>query len=520
MYLRKSSESEERQALSIPAQRSALSTVVAKRGLFVVEVLEESKSAKRPGRVVFNAMLERIAEGEADGIICWKLDRLARNPIDGGQLMWQLGKGEIAEIATPDRIYSGSSDDKLLMSIIFGMATKYVDDLSENVKRGNYQALKSGRWIGPTKLGYVRDPKTKAMEPDPERFEIVRQLWLRLLDGVPVADILREATDVHMLRTPRRGKRYGGGKLSRAQLDRILRDPIYAGLMKSKGVLYRGAHQPMITYRQYEKAQKILRKGASLRMSHEFKFPYRGLFRCGKCGSGTTARELVKKNGRKYVYYHCSKKVGGREHYCRAGHVPESVIDEEFEQFLRELVAPRAWLAEVDAIIEEVEEAAQTEVRKANERLIAQLAQLDGKLVRARELLIDGVLDSQGYAETIQGYEQERFKLRARLDEDSTSECIEPVRDAISLLEQAPFQLKKLSKTEKRGLFSSLVSNASLTDKKVLILAKEPFATLGKGDEIPSKQSWREKVRTLILRLAAGEELDSICRSTEGTYAG
>src|SRR5712671_5484230 len=88
IYCRKSSEAEDRQVLSIESQTRELSQLAAKLDSPILEILTESKSAKDPGRPVFNQMMQRLYRGEAAGIICWKLDRLARNPVDGGSMIW------------------------------------------------------------------------------------------------------------------------------------------------------------------------------------------------------------------------------------------------------------------------------------------------------------------------------------------------------------------------------------------------------------------------------------------------
>src|SRR3989344_4766823 len=96
VYARKSSESEDRQMASIDDQINELKKIAEENDLNVIDILSESKSAKNPaGRAVFNQMLERIHRGEAQGIICWKLNRLARNPIDGGQISWMVQQGAI-----------------------------------------------------------------------------------------------------------------------------------------------------------------------------------------------------------------------------------------------------------------------------------------------------------------------------------------------------------------------------------------------------------------------------------------
>jgi site-specific DNA recombinase len=135
LYARKSSEAEDRQAASIDAQKDELLKIAKDQGLKVLEILEESQSAKKPGRKVFNSMLERIYKGEANGILCWKLDRLARNPVDGGQISWMLQQSAISQIVTFGRTYY-PTDNVLMMQVELGMANQFIRDLSVNVKRG------------------------------------------------------------------------------------------------------------------------------------------------------------------------------------------------------------------------------------------------------------------------------------------------------------------------------------------------------------------------------------------------
>jgi len=135
IYARKSSESEDRQVQSIQDQVDELQKLAKNSDLTVVNIFSESWSAKAPDRPVFNEMLERIKNGEANGILCWKLNRLARNPIDGGTISWMLQEGLIQYIQTYGRGYS-PNDNVIMMSVEFGMANQFIRDLRVDTKRG------------------------------------------------------------------------------------------------------------------------------------------------------------------------------------------------------------------------------------------------------------------------------------------------------------------------------------------------------------------------------------------------
>src|SRR5436190_3796886 len=115
MYVRKSSEDEDHQALSIDAQLAELNQFARENGLTIIARLDESKSAKEPGREVFNEMLQRIERGEANAILCWALNRIARNFDDGGKVIGMLQRGAIQEIRTLERVYL-PSDNFLMMA--------------------------------------------------------------------------------------------------------------------------------------------------------------------------------------------------------------------------------------------------------------------------------------------------------------------------------------------------------------------------------------------------------------------
>jgi site-specific DNA recombinase len=152
IYCRKSTEDEDRQMLSIDAQISELNDIARANELVVVNAFTESKSAKGPGREVFNDLLQRIERGEANAILSWKLDRLARNFDDGGRIIGMLQRGVIQEIRTFEKTYL-PADNVLTIAVEFGMANQYIRDLSVNIRRGIRVMVRRGVFHGRAPLG-------------------------------------------------------------------------------------------------------------------------------------------------------------------------------------------------------------------------------------------------------------------------------------------------------------------------------------------------------------------------------
>ena len=126
IYARKSSESEEKQALSIEAQLFELKDFIKSRmpDAQIVSEFTESKTAKEPGRTVFNKMISKIEHGEAEGIIAWHPDRLARNSIDGGKIIYLIDKGFIKFLDFPTYRFDNTAQGKFMLNIIFGQWVK------------------------------------------------------------------------------------------------------------------------------------------------------------------------------------------------------------------------------------------------------------------------------------------------------------------------------------------------------------------------------------------------------------
>ena len=166
IYCRKSSEDEERQVLSIEAQLTELREFAKQNNLFVEKEFYESKTAKEPGRVVFNEMLGEIEKGTAQGILAWNPDRLARNSIDGGRVIYLVDTQKIIALKFPTFWFEATPQGKFMLSVAFGQAKYYTDNLRENILRGIRQKIRRGELSAKAPLGYFNEPRLRTIEPD------------------------------------------------------------------------------------------------------------------------------------------------------------------------------------------------------------------------------------------------------------------------------------------------------------------------------------------------------------------
>jgi DNA invertase Pin-like site-specific DNA recombinase len=275
LYARKSTESSDRQAASIPNQIQDLRAVASRLGIAISEVLTEERSAKAPGRPVFTALLRRIERGEVTGILCWKPDRLARNYYDAGCLQQALSDGKLKEIVTPEKTFTRDGVDQLMAALEFSLGAKYSTDLAQRVWWGNEKKFLRGGINHRPMLGYLLDPVTKETIDDPERWPLIaRMLDLVHTGALAPLEVWQVATTEWGL-TNRHGQ-----PLSRSNFYRMLRSPFYAGIKQLQdGRRYKGAHHPMVTEGQFLRIQEILDRAARPKKKRHA-FAFSALFTC------------------------------------------------------------------------------------------------------------------------------------------------------------------------------------------------------------------------------------------------
>ena len=481
IYARKSSESEDRQMASIDSQVDELKKLAKDFNLEIIDTFQESQSAKGPGRPIFNEMLVRISKGEATGILCWKLNRLARNPIDGGQISWMLQENVIEHIQTYGRDYK-SADNVLMMQVEFGMANQFIRDLRTDTKRGLRAKAERGWYPTFATIGYMHNPYKhkgeKEIMQDPERFDLVRKIWDLMLTGAYTPpQALKIATEEWGLRN-RKGK-----KISKSNIYRILSDPFYYGSFeypKASGDWYEGKHEQMVTREEFELVQDMM-GGKHNTRPKTYEFAYKGPIMCGECGAQVTAEHKTKKQKsgvvRNYIYYHCTKR---KDPNCKQKAIEEKELEKQLAQTISKVDIPEEFF---NWAMTRLKEDNVKEVRARKKIILNQQMQYQEVLAKI-DNLIDMRADKEITSDEFKNrkaklvLEQEKMKSLIDSTNERVTEWFNHTEKYLTFSEDAFNKFKNGSLRVRKEMLFMLGSNLTLIDKKLFIVLPDILKSL------------------------------------------
>jgi site-specific DNA recombinase len=324
LYARKSSEDDERQAMSIDSQIKEMNEMAVRENYFIKEIRKESHSAKESGqRPVFAQLLSDIRNGQFTGILTWAPDRLSRNAGDLGMLVDLMDQGKLHQIKTFSQSFSNNPNEKFLLMILCSQAKLENDQKGINVKRGIRAKCAMGWRPGPPPIGYYNRAMggLKDIIVDPDRGHVITEMFERVAKNGDSGRTIKRWFDQIGI-TTRKGK---GIVLS--QIYQMLKNPFYYGKFEypvGSGVWYQGKHPPLITKELFDIVQKQLISYPKSGWGTKIVI-FKGLFKCGSCGSNIIGEEKLRKRKnnvppRRHVYYHCARQLN---------HCPEPYISED-----------------------------------------------------------------------------------------------------------------------------------------------------------------------------------------------
>ncbi len=477
IYSRKSSEDDDRQALSIVAQLSELGTIAEAQNLSIVDTLTESKSAKEPGREIFNEMLRRIEGGEANAILTWKLDRLARNFDDGGRIIGMLQRGVIQEIRTFEKTYF-PSDNVLMIAVELGMANQYVRDLSLNIRRGIREKVRRGIASGKAPLGYYNEPRLRTVEPHPENFpKLKRILELFATGKYSLSNIQQEMTKVGLVGL--RSKQ----PLTFGSIDHILQAHFYYGVFEHKGEFHQGSHVPMISKKTFDQIQNVLLVNGKPR--HGFRkqkgFLFLNFATCASCGYAITAERHIKKSGLQFHYYRCTHKI--KKHPCEDRlYIRQEKFEAEVKRNTERVCLPEEWKEKFLASLETFSENSRAKKQERIGGLKSELSSLDLKIQRLNGAFTDGSLNIDEFKELKNPLVPKRIEIEQKIValQKSKADRLEPLRNWISEANEASQWAVDENWLEMKAFLKRVGSNRLLRAQTLSVSFKKPWNYLAK----------------------------------------
>lgn len=469
LYCRKSTDTEDKQIMSLESQERELLDIANKYNLNIVKVLKESMSAKGVGRPIFNEMMEMIRTKKADAILCWKLDRLARNFVDGGLIIDSLQRGVIKEIKTYEGMYL-PSDNVLSIAVHLGMANQYSRDLSINVKRGNREKLNRGEWPNKAPFGYLNDRATKTVIIDPVRSKYVPRAFELYLTGsygfVEISNILYSEG----LRTNT------GQKVMKNHIYRILSSVFVTGLMEREGKYYQGKHTPLISKETFDQAQDLMHGRTRPRPQRLF-FPLRGFLKCENCGCALTAS--LKKG---HHYYYCT----GNRDFCKEhkSYMRENYLYEKVSEVLDCVAFSEA---KIELMYQAAKEKLEFDNSYENETLNnhrAELLALSTKEKKLLDVYLAGQIGKDVYDHRVLELQNDHLTLNSRirtLESHQPVLLLEPTKKVFLQASRAKKEFLEGDESKKRIILENLCWNLSMKDKKIhTVSLKSPFDLMAK----------------------------------------
>ena len=473
--------------LSIEAQMTELREYAARENISIVDELVEKQSAKIPGRPVFNDMISRIERGDASGIICWHPDRLARNSVDGGKLIYLVDTEKIKALKFPTFWFEPSPQGKFMLQIAFGQSKYYVDSLAENTKRGLRQKVRNGVFPSFAPMGYLNDVRTKSIIVDQKKSLILKdafQLYAR--NESRLEDI------AHFLAS--KGIIARGGKpLHKDRVKDFLINPFYIGFFRYGGEIHAGTHEPLITKKLYNRVQEVLVERGKPMKKTITPHAFAGLLRCGICGMMITT-EVRKKyfptvnHHAIYTYYRCTKKSTTME--CNDPYIREEALDEQLSKLLITVSLPSDWAEDMK---ERMKKDSMESAHSVG-TIVAGKQQEISTITTKLQRLLDSYLDQDIEKDIYRKKKQDFMVKKSTLEESiltlqqSQNAWLEPMKTWISDASDAASVARGNDLEKKREyLKKAFGSNLRLTHQTARGSALDPWAALSRR---PTSRTW------------------------------
>jgi DNA invertase Pin-like site-specific DNA recombinase len=478
IYARVSSKEQEKEGFSIPAQLKLLKEYAVANSFAVTQEYVDVETAKQTGRAAFGQMVAYLkANPSIRVMLVEKTDRLYRNLKD-----WVTVDELHVEMHFPKEgvvlSRESRSSEKFMHGIKVLMAKNYIDNLSEETRKGMTEKAAQGFWPSNAPLGYrnmTREDGRKIIVPDEEAAPIIAKMfeWYACGD-VSTQEVTKKAHAAGLV------FKKSGGRIPKSTVAAILRNRIYSGRFDWDGKTYQGQYDAIVPTELWERVQCVM-DGRNARGAKKGRrdFAFSGLIACRACCCAVVGE--IKKE--RYVYYHCTgyaDKCQGNPADCRRKYVREEVLEDQFTELLGRL----RFDDEVLEWIRDALHASHADERREHEgairRLEVEARRLSDRIHAMYVDKLDGLVDMAFFEKMSNQWREEQVRCQREIDRHRNADK-SYLGEGIELLDLARNAQRLFAKQdprEKRRLLNFLLSNCTWEDGKVVATFRQPFDML------------------------------------------
>ena len=471
IYARVSSVEQEKEGYSIPAQLKLLRDYATGKGIEVVREFVDIETAKQAGRTEFGNMVglltkEVVKPERCRKILVEKTDRLYRNirdwiALDDLDLEIHFVK-ENTVISHDSR-----SSEKFIHGIKVLMAKNYVDNLSEETKKGMTEKARQGIWPSFAPLGYLNVVcgAKRFIQPDPATSGFILKIFEWYASGeYSLSEVTKLALKDGF------AFRQSGARVPKSTIHKILTNRIYTGEFDWNGQRYQGTHEPIISKDLFDRVQLVFaEKGRHLTRHQKHAWTFQGLVSCGHCGCALTAE--IKKG--KFVYYHCT----GYKRKCPEKWVREEELDRQFRGALAAIAIDDKALVWIVTALKQSHADEKRHHDESVARLQKQHQTLQNRLDAMYIDKLDGKITQEFFDRQSVLWREEQSTLSAEIaaHQNANVSYIDSGIKILELAQRAGILYESQSIQEKRRILRFVFSNSIWKDGRLNPAYRKPF---------------------------------------------
>ena len=483
--------------VSDPSQRDALPAqelrlkAYAERLQFNSELFSFDETAYKEDRAKFTEIVQNVTQSKVPYVLVFdKIDRLTR---DGSSEVVRILKNEVkngnTELHFPsDNLvfhkHSPAADKtRLGMGMVFG--EYYSAAISDNVKRKIEQKLHDGEWPGKAPIGYINsvlpDGK-KTVLPDPLRKDYIVRIFDLRLEGNSYRTIAKQLKEEGL-----RSNTAQKGCVQQSQIENILRNPFYYGVMKFDGGMHPHKYEPLISKYTYDRVQLVNQVRTNDKTKTDVKklFTFSGILKCATCGCSISSYEQ-----KGHVYMRCTK---AKDIPCDQPHVSEAELLPQVDSLLSNLAISESLVTQVLDTLKKEHDNIQSFYQNAIKETQEKYRKLEKKLAVMYDDRLDGRITTNDYDNYVTKTKAEMEELDRKLVEltNNDKSFIVTAEYLLELATKAKTIFNSSQPDKKNKILRLLLANPTLDQKRLQLNLLKPFSELINTSK---SQSWLRRL--------------------------